>query len=270
MVDVSSEWRTFANDTESKDMCRVGAVEDPTLGGSDLSTSIGRATGSAGFDENGKPIYRNKFSESSGDKARRMANRELNEMAERLSVDKSIVSTAQHIYYTIHKNKLIKGRSNDAVIAACMYIACNNESVPRTFKEICAVSNSSKRDIGRCFKIIKKEVETNYNSTTPADLITRFCSKLNLPKPVQKLAELIVNKASNIESINGRSPVSLAAASIYIAAEVTGNERTLEEISKICGAAVTTIKITCKPIQLNLKDILPQEYQSLKTITNKS
>ena len=61
-MDVSSEWRTFANDTESKDMCRVGAVEDPTMGGSDLSTSIGRATGSAGFDENGKPIYRNKYS----------------------------------------------------------------------------------------------------------------------------------------------------------------------------------------------------------------
>ena len=53
---------TFANDTESKDMCRVGAVEDPTLGGADLTTSIGRATGSAGFDENGRPIYRNKFS----------------------------------------------------------------------------------------------------------------------------------------------------------------------------------------------------------------
>ena len=85
IVDVSSEWRklyrkeirkrniiiilhfwaligTFANDTESKDMCRVGAVEDPTLGGADLTTSIGRATGSAGFDENGRPIYRNKFS----------------------------------------------------------------------------------------------------------------------------------------------------------------------------------------------------------------
>jgi len=63
-----------------------------------------------------------------------------------------------------------------------------------------------------------------------------------LPKPVQKLAELIVNKASNIESINGRSPVSLAAACIYIASEVTGNDRTLEEISKITGAAVTTIR----------------------------
>ena len=32
------------------------------MNGADLSTTIGRATGSAGFDENGKPIYRNKYS----------------------------------------------------------------------------------------------------------------------------------------------------------------------------------------------------------------
>ena len=91
-----------------------------------------------------------------------------------------------------------------------------------------------------------------------------------MPKQVQKLAELIVGKASNIESINGKSPVSLAAAAIYIASEVTSNSRSLEDISKICGAAVTTIKITCKPIQQNLNEILPNEYksQSLKTITN--
>jgi transcription initiation factor TFIIB len=60
---VGSEWRTFASsDKETKDMCRVGAAEDPAMGGSDLSTTIGRATGSAGFDENGKQIYRNRFS----------------------------------------------------------------------------------------------------------------------------------------------------------------------------------------------------------------
>ena len=81
---------------------------------------------------------------------------------------------------------------------------------------------------------------------------------MNLPKQVQKLAELIVGKASNIESINGKSPVSLAAAAIYIASEVTSNSRSLEDISKICGAAVTTIKITCKPIQQNLNEILPK------------
>jgi len=269
IVDVSSEWRTFANsDKEGVDMCRVGAVEDPTMGGSDLSTVIGRATGSAGFDENGKPIYRNKFAESSTEKTRRQANRELNEMAERLSVDRSIVNNAQHIYYKVHKNKLVKGRNNQAIIAACMYIACNNEAVPRTFKEICAVSNSSKKDIGRCFKIIKNEVETNYNSTTPADLITRFCSKLNLPKVVEKLADQIIQRASNIQEINGRSPISIAAAAIYMAAESSGIIRNYEDISGISGAAVTTIKSTLKQMQLN--NLLAQVQQNAKGAASSS
>ena len=36
---------------------------------------------------------------------------------------------------------------------ACLYIACRQEGVPRTFKEIVAVSTVSKKEIGRCFKV---------------------------------------------------------------------------------------------------------------------
>jgi len=125
-------------------MTRVGAAEDPTMDGNDLSTTIGRATGSAGFDASGMPIYRNRIVESSYDKARKRANREIKEMSERLSADQSIIvsfsfsnsvkyrkliycilylqNSAQHIFHTVHKNKLIKGRSNNAIIAACMFI----------------------------------------------------------------------------------------------------------------------------------------------------
>ena len=35
--------------------------KDPNAESTDLSTTIGRATGSAGFDENGVPIYRNRM-----------------------------------------------------------------------------------------------------------------------------------------------------------------------------------------------------------------
>ena len=91
IVDVGSEWRTFSNDKETKDMCRVGAAENPMMEGHDLSTTIGAATGNAGFDENGRAIYRNRSTESAHDKAIRIANREINEMAERLKVDRSII-----------------------------------------------------------------------------------------------------------------------------------------------------------------------------------
>ncbi len=91
---------------------------------------------------------------------------------------------AQHIFQNVQKNKLGKGRSTNAILAACLYIACNNESVPRTFKEICAVSSSTKKDIARCFKLIKNEVGTQSGavSATPADLIVKRFQILDLIK----------------------------------------------------------------------------------------
>jgi hypothetical protein len=68
---------------------------------------------------------------------------------------------------------------------------------------------------------------------------------------VKKLAEQIIQKVNNIQEINGRSPISIAAAAIYLAAEASGNARTYDEISAIAGAAVTTIKSTLKQMQMS-------------------
>lgn len=279
-VDVGSEWRTFSNDKDSKDMSRVGAAEDPTVEGEMEGTTIGRATGSAGFGENGLPIYRNRQSESAADKAKRKANREIKEMAERLSADQSIISAAQHIFHTVHKDKLIKGRSNNAIIAACMFIACRQQSVPRTFKEISAVANTTTtiKDIGRCYKIIRKTLvssqaaSTGISSSSSSDLIDRFCSKLILPKEVKKLAFYIVNKVNDMPSLTGKNPNSLAAAAIFLACEQTGNSnlRTAEEIGRVCGAAENTIKQTIKLMTPSLDKLLPPDFKNSSTVASSS
>ena len=43
------------------------------------------------FDAAGNPLYRNRNTESASEKAKRKANREIKEMAERLSADQSII-----------------------------------------------------------------------------------------------------------------------------------------------------------------------------------
>jgi hypothetical protein len=41
---------------------------------------------------------------------------------------------ASVLFKQVHEGKTLKGRSNDAIASACMYIACRQEGVPRTFK----------------------------------------------------------------------------------------------------------------------------------------
>ena len=88
----------------------------------------------------------------------------------------------------------MKGRSNDAIASACLYIACRQEGVPRTFKEICAISRVSKKEIGRCFKLILKALETSVDQITTGDFMTRFCSNLGLSQVIHRAASHIARK----------------------------------------------------------------------------
>lgn len=183
-------------------------------------------------------------------------------MAERLGVDRSIVGKAQFIFHKVQTEKLIKGRSNDAIIAACMYIACRQEQVPRTFKEICRVSKSSKRDIGRCFKTILKSFEqVNVPTITSGDFYARFCSRLGLPMSVERLANQISEKANSFNLANGKSPISLATAAIYMAVLLHNIDKSAKDIADVSGVAENTIKQTYRALQPRTKDLLPTDFK---------
>jgi transcription initiation factor TFIIB len=141
--------------------------------------------------------------------------KEIQSMADRINIQKCIVDKAKANFKEVYENKAVgkdgekanvqslRGRSNDAIAAACLYIACRQENVPRTFKEICAISKVSKREIGRCFKLILKKMEKSVTVITSEDFMTRFCSSLQLPKHVQVASTFI----AKVCSINGHTRV---------------------------------------------------------------
>ena len=92
---------------------------------------------------------------------------ELEEMCDKLGVPRMVADRANSLFKKFMERKSVKCGNNDAVSAACLLLACRQEEVPRTFKEICSVSKVAKKKIGRMLK-------TEY-------VVSRFCSKLNLP-----------------------------------------------------------------------------------------
>ena len=143
-----------------------------------------------------------------------------------------------------------------------MYIACRQDQVPRTFKEICTVSKSSKRDIGRCFKTILKSIQS-VQITAPMiptissdDYFARFCGRLGLAINVQKLASNIANRANALNLVNGKSPISLAAASIYMAVLHFHINKTPKDIADVSGVAENTIKQTYKAMQSKQAELI--------------
>lgn len=135
---MGSEWRTFSNEKAGTDPSRVGGPENPLLNGSDLCTMIGPGRGDASFDGFGISKYQNRRTMSSSDRALINAFREINAMADRINLPKTIVDRANNLFKQVHDGKNLKGRANDAIASAALYIACRQEGVPRTFK-VCSI-----------------------------------------------------------------------------------------------------------------------------------
>lgn len=208
IIEVSSEWRSFKN------------------GCSDTLTF-------------------NSFSQQS-DKAAKPHLQEtigfVTEMCERLHLTGSIHCQAVKIYEKVADNKVLRGKNKEALAAACLFIACREQHVPRTFKEFTTVSTVSKKDLGRYFKLIIGLVDLDLRQSVTSDFLARFCGNLNLPYRVQKLARTIVTNAAALDLVPGRSPISIAAASILLACQMLQENCSANQIADVTGTSQITVQ----------------------------
>jgi len=267
VIDVGSEWRTFSNsDKGGEDRCRVGGPENDLLR-SDLSTMIQQSPGGK-YGIDGQTEYKNYNKMSGADRALKSAFMNISQMADKASLPGSIVDRANRLFKMVYEGKSLKGRSHDATSSACLYIACRQEGVPRTFKEIVAISTVNKKEIGRCFKLILKEHDTNVEIINSGDFMSRFCGQLELKREVQKAATYIAQKATDMDIVSGRSPISIAAAAIYMASQASEFKKSGNEIAVIAGVAESTIKQSYKLMLPRAFELFPSDFKFVTSVEN--
>lgn len=251
LVDMGPEWRAFDHEQRDK-RTRVGAPITYTLHDKGLSTMI---------DWRNKDIYgrdipaRNRAQwyrlrkwqrkiRISGATERNLAFAlsEIDKDSSSLGLPRSVRESASVVYRNAVNNKLIRGRSIEGVVAACVYVACRQCNVPRTLDEIADVSRVTKREIGRTYRFLARELEINLPPTSPVDYVPRFASELGLSGEVQSKAIDIIEKAVDKGLTSGRGPIGVAAAALYISSVLLGERRTQRDVAKIAGVTEVTIR----------------------------
>ena len=234
----------------------MGAPEDPLLG-ADLSTIIGPSNGS-------HIKYKSQNKLSSSARVLKNAFNTISDVAERINLANVITERSKNLFKMVYEAQTLKGRTHDAIASACVYIACRQEGVPRSFKELVAVSNVNKKEIGRCFQLILKEHDTNVDIITSGDFMERFCRNLNLATTVTRAATCIAKTATDDDIVSGRSPISVAAAAIYMASQAsTYDKKSLPEIADIAGVSVGTLKQSYNLMLPRTAEIFPTELQQM-------
>jgi len=261
IIDQGPEWRAF--DSEQRDKrSRTGAPMTYTLHDKGLSTiidwknrdSYGRSIPTrtrAQLYRLRKWQRRVRISDAT-ERNLAIALQGLDRLSSTLSLPRAVRETAAMIYRKAALKKLVRGRSIEGVTAASLYAACRQCNVPRTLDEISSTARISRKEIGRTYRYISRELELKLMPTSPQDYISRFCSVLKLSSDVKTKTLEILREASNQELTSGRGPTGLAAASLYIASVLCGERRTQREVADVAGVTEVTIRNRYKEISEKL------------------
>jgi len=263
ITDYNPEWKQF-DDSDNKN-ARCGLATNPLLPNTTMVTTIGC-------------YYKNKMKmindwQATTYKERSIACdfQKINDICVKANIPKCVIDDAKIFYKRVSeckhvcgkregKNIITRGKNRICISASCVYIACVKNGTTYTTKEIAKMYgieehseiNKSSRYLRKMLKINKKD---NVISK-PTQFIKRFCVALKIKNCYIIDATRI---ASNIEKLNLASehnPISLAAASIFMMADMKGMKYiTKRKLERTFGITDVTINKTYKKIS-KYKDIL--------------
>ncbi len=245
-IDVGKEWREFSlKDAETKR--RAGSPTSLVKLSTGLSTEIGNIEDLYKLSEEERAEFMRlkkwqQRTTSSLERNLKIAMQELKRVTSQLNLPQTVEEEAGKIYLEAAEKGLIRGRSIETVVAACVYIACRKLEIPVTFEEIAQVANVNKKELGRTYRYIIRQLKIKILPISPVEYVHRFGALLNLPPEVIAKAVEIVEKARELDLTSGRGPQGIAAAALYIAATMYGIRKTQREIAEVAGVTEVTIR----------------------------
>jgi transcription initiation factor TFIIB len=250
-IDPGPEWRAF--DSKEKDeKSRVGAPTTNMMHDKGLSTNIGWQD---------KDAYGNALSSRQREKMQRLrtwnerfrtrdskernlkqALGEIDRMASALGLPESVRETASVIYRRALDEDLLPGRSIEGVATSSLYAAARQAGTPRSLDEIATVSRVEKDEIARTYRYVVRELNLEIQPADPESYVPRFASDLDLTEEVERRARQLLKNAKEKGVHSGKSPVGLAAASVYAASLLTNEKVTQSEVSEVANISEVTIR----------------------------
>ncbi|MFB6229487.1 MAG: transcription initiation factor IIB family protein [Halobacteriales archaeon] len=250
-IDPGPEWRAF--DAQEKDeKSRVGAPTTTMMHDKGLSTNIGWQD---------KDAYGNSLSSRQREKMQRLrtwnerfrtrdskernlkqALGEIDRMASALGLPENVRETASVIYRRALDDDLLPGRSIEGVATAALYAAARQAGTPRSLDEISGVSRVDKMELTRTYRYIVRQLGLEVQPADPVSYLPRFTSDLDLSEEAERQARELLESAKRDGVHSGKSPVGLAAASIYAAALLTNEKVTQSQVSKVTDVSEVTIR----------------------------
>jgi transcription initiation factor TFIIB len=263
-LDRGPDWRAF-DEQDRQEKRRVGAPTTLTMHDKGLTTEMGNISTSGmsrrkrnRLDRLEEWDSRSKYSEKG--RGLKFALGEIQRMISALDIHGDIHTRSAKIFREAHDADLVQGRSYEGMATAAIYIACREHEVPRTFDEMQQVSRVDRQNIVSSYRKISSKLGIHLSPPDPIRYVKRYVSKVrrrcNLSKfeysQLERNTRYIINKMKENKDQITRSPISIVAGGIYLAAQRRGLDITQKDVSEPCDVG----SVTVRSVYQEQKDIL--------------
>jgi transcription initiation factor TFIIB len=258
-IDTSAEWRFYGHDdSKTSDPTRCGLPTNELLPESSLGTIIGSGIGEC---YEMRILRKYQMWNSMTYKERTLYNifDSLTLNAVNSGIPPTIIDEAKALYKKISELKLSRGENRSGLIASSIYMSCKTHNVPRSAKEIAKIFNLKTTTMTKGCKKFQEILQMDLASTTAADFILRFCSKLNLDKEIKDICMYVVNKAEDMSIVSEAIPTSCAAGCIYLVCSLCGASVDKKTLATACGVSVVTISKCYKRLHNYRMYVFPED-----------
>jgi transcription initiation factor TFIIB len=244
---------------EYKDKSRIGMPESLTVSHKGLSTLIGLND----TDGRGKmlgPVQKetiqrlrtwNNRSQLNDSISRNLdkALKYLNNFGDKLYLSPPVMENAAYIYRKAAIRKLAKGRSTVSLVAASIYAACREISIPKTISDIAYVCNIPSKEIMSHYKLILKELSLKIPVIQGIDYVTLISNRLKLAEKTKREALRIFSVVQHSRISIGKNPRAFAGAIIYIASQDCNEFLRQVEVCQVADISTVSLRKRCKEIK---------------------
>ncbi|MFW9825217.1 MAG: transcription initiation factor IIB family protein [Candidatus Thorarchaeota archaeon] len=177
-----------------------------------------------------------------------IATTELKRIGSNLNLPNHVKKTAIRLYIEAFKKKLLRGRSINGMVAACLYFACRERKIPRTLQEILDETSISAKNVRRCYRTLIRELNLKVPSTDPISLIPRFIAELELDAEAENATIKILQSFISKFSTSGKDPKGLCAGALYLVCKMKDKRVSQKEIANLVGVTEVTLRSRYKEL----------------------
>jgi len=173
----------------------------------------------------------------------------LNGLKEKLGISENTVEVTCSLFRRAQKHQLIRGRSSNYLMAASLYVSCRQTMTPRSLEKISETGNITKKYLQKSVRVLIDEFDLVLPQYNISSFLTKLSNDLGISEKTKRYALKILSDVEKCGSAAGKNPIGQAAASLYLASMLMGDDVNQRKFSEISGVSTVTLRNRKNTIQ---------------------